>query len=311
MNIEVNHENLGFFQALASGTRLKIIEILKHNPENIKDMAEKLEISQAMTTRHVQLLVKSGIVGFENKAASRGRQKLCYIKEKDFNITIPDAQRNGEAIAEKAGDDGVIMCEIPIGSYIDYDIEVTCGLASPHKLIGMVDDPRYFADPAHINASLLWFGQGWIKYKMPNYALMSQRIERLEVSLEICSEAPGYNENWPSDIFFQINGVNLGKWVCPGDFGSRPGAITPDWYNMGTQYGLLKTVKVDANGSFVDGSRISDITIDDLRLVFGAPIEFSVLNPKGAQNRGGVTLFGKSFGNYGQDIVLRMWAQEK
>ena len=311
MNIEVNHENLGFFQALASDTRLKIIEILKHSPENIKDMAEKLEISQAMTTRHIQMLVKAGVVGFEKKAASRGRQKLCYIKEKDFNIIIPDAQTESGEIAADIGDMGVIKCEIPIGSYIDYDIEVTCGLASPRKIIGMLDDTRYFADPAHINASLLWFGQGWITYKMPNYALASQRIERLEISLEICSEAPGYNESWPSDIFFEINGINLGKWICPGDFGSRPGALTPEWYNMGTQYGLLKTIKVDEAGSYVDGSRISDITIDDLDLASGVPIEFSVINPKDAQNRGGVTLFGKSFGNYSQDIVLSMWTQER
>ena len=311
MNIEVNKGNLSFFQALASETRLKIIEILKHNPENIKDMAEKLEISQAMTTRHVQMLVKSGIVGFQKKAASRGRQKLCYIKETDFSVTIPDAQTvSAEGSAYSAGDNGAIVCETPVGSYIDYDIEMTCGLASPHKLIGIVDDPRYFADPSHINASLLWFGQGWVKYKMPNYALANQRIGRLEVSLEICSEAPGYNENWPSDIFFEINGISLGKWVCPGDFGSRPGALTPGWYNMGTQYGLLKTIIVDAEGSFVDGRKISDITIDELSLFPGVPIEFSVLNPRDAQNRGGVTLFGKSFGNYGQDIVLRMWAQD-
>jgi predicted transcriptional regulator len=146
---------------------------------------------------------------------------------------------------------------------------------------------------------------------MPNYALASQRIERLEISLEICSEAPGYNESWPSDIFFEINGINLGKWICPGDFGSRPGALTPEWYNMGTQYGLLKTIKVDEAGSYVDGSRISDITIDDLDLASGVPIEFSVINPKDAQNRGGVTLFGKSFGNYSQDIILSMWTQER
>ena len=34
--------------------------------------------------------------------------------------------------------------------------------------------------------------------------------------MEVSSEFPFSNNNWPSDITFSLNGVELGTWTSPG-----------------------------------------------------------------------------------------------
>ena len=94
---------------------------------------------------------------------------------------------------------------VPIGHYTDFEVTPTCGLATPEKVIGYFDDTRYFLDPHRVDAKILWFTQGFIEYKLPNYLLATQEPNELEISMEISSEAPGANKNWPSDISFIIN----------------------------------------------------------------------------------------------------------
>ena len=89
----------------------------------------------------------------------------------------------------------------------------------------------------------------------------------VELSAELSSETPGTNRNWLSDVTVWINGVEIGSWTSPGDFGDRRGKLTPEWWKLeGSQYGLLKNWSVTADGSFVDGVRISDVRIQDLAL---------------------------------------------
>ena len=59
----------------------------------------------------------------------------------------------------------------------------------------------------------------------------------LSVTLELGSEAPGYNANWPSDIDFHIGGLHVGTWTCPGNFGGTRGQYTPAWWSeQNSQY---------------------------------------------------------------------------
>ncbi|MEI0736074.1 hypothetical protein VQ056_04475 [Paenibacillus sp. JTLBN-2024] len=89
----------------------------------------------------------------------------------------------------------------------------------------------------------------------------SKLLTDIRISLEICSEAPGYDENWPSDILFSVGGVEVCKWTSPGDFGSVRGKLTPLWWDQGsTQHGLLKTLWINADGTFMDGVRLSRVT---------------------------------------------------
>ena len=125
--------------------------------------------------------------------------------------------------------------------------------------------------------------------------------------MEISSEAPGVNNDWPSDISFLLNDVEIGTWTSPGDFGDVRGLFTPDWWFPNwNQYGLLKMIVINKDGTFIDGLRISDVNIGQLNLNYRSTIRLKLMVRDDARNVGGLTLFGTGFGNYNQDIQVRI-----
>mgnify|MGYP002335979944 CR=1 FL=1 len=96
------------------------------------------------------------------------------------------------------------------------------------------------------------------------------------------------------------------KWLARECF-RKAGLLTPDWWSpRNTQYGLLKVWHVNGQGSKVDGAIISDVTIDALKLK-NSPYISARIGVKGDANYvGGINLFGSRFGNYPQDLVLRI-----
>ena len=158
-----------------------------------------------------------------------------------------------------------------------------------------------------MQAKHLWFGSGWVEYGIPNFLLRNQELKRLEISLEICSEAPGFNERWPSDISFFINGIEAAMWTSPGDFGSKQGIYTPDWWNQGTQHGQLKTLIVTEEGTYIDGVQVSDVTTRMLNTELNKELTLRIASLITAEHCGGVALFGKGFGNYNQEIEVKMY----
>ena len=173
--------------------------------------------------------------------------------------------------------------------------------------VGVVDDPRCFAYPERIRAGVLWFTRGYIEYIIPNLLPAGTRMEEITLSMEISSEAPGVNSDWPSDISFYLNDTKLGIWTSPGDYGDIPGIFTPSWWFPNwNQYGLLKMLVINRKGTFIDGLKISDVSIDQFRLDYKSTFRFKFRVEDNAKNIGGLTLFGKGFGNYNQDIKVRM-----
>ena len=99
--------------------------------------------------------------------------------------------------------------------------------------------------PSAVEAQLLWFHHGYVEYRFPNRLHHGETVASLQLTMEVCSEAPLHNENWPSDVVVSINGVALGSWTSPGDFGDQRGAFTPEWWSTAnTQYGLMKIWQV-------------------------------------------------------------------
>ena len=125
--------------------------------------------------------------------------------------------------------------------------------------------------------------------------------------MEISSEFPFSNDVWPSDITFSLNGIELGTWTSPGDFGDTRGKLNPEyWPDNLNQYGLLKTIRITDHGTYMDGDVLSPVTleeIDDSLDIWDIRIEVK----EDSENIGGVTLFGKSFGNHEQDIVVKTY----
>jgi predicted transcriptional regulator len=204
--------------------------------------------------------------------------------------------------------ENVIEVMMPIGLYTDFEVSPPCGMCSQEEIIGFLDAQETFFSPKRAVASLLWFERGFVEYKFPNNLNTNAQLERLEVSMELSSEAPGTNKDWPSDITLWINGIEIGTWVSPGDFGDIRGKLTPSWWKLaGSQYGLLKQWGVTENGSFIDGIQVSDVNLEDLDIHSHSSVKVRIGIKKDTANIGGVNIFGKGFGNYDQDIVMKMF----
>lgn len=290
------------FEALASDARLEIINLLsKHREMNMNEIAQKLGLTNGAVTQHMKKLIAAGIVTISAAAGKHGNQKICRLVEDKIIINI--VTKHPQKLYE---------CEIKVGNYSIFEVYPTCGLATKDKLIGEVDDPKYFAHPEHVNCDIIWFTKGYVEYIIPNFLRQNQKAVEIQISFEISSEAPGVSENWPSDIYFYLNGVELGYWTSPGDFGGETkGIFTPDWWFPNwNQYGLLKLLSVSEDGTYIDGFKISNVTIKDIDIESKNEIRFRVAVPDHAKNIGGVTLFGRNFGNYDQDIKFRIFYEE-
>lgn len=296
MVYEVSVENLPFFEALASESRLKIIKRLADQDCNIKELAAYLGLSCAIVTKHVRQLESCGIITTKMVKKNGSIQKICKLINFEYRLQLPVKTPEKREFHE--------FC-IPVGQYTDFDITPTCGLANEDHVIGYFDDPRCFLEPERMTAQIIWFGQGYVEYQIPNFLKSDEKIQEVELSMEICSEAPGFNDDCPSDISFFLNGVKLCQWTSPGDFGKHRGILTPSWWEV-NQYGLLKTIRVGPSGVYLDGIRVTDTTLNDIPLDRQKwTLRFEV--PADAKNIGGFTLFGKKFGSYQQDILVRTY----
>lgn len=200
-----------------------------------------------------------------------------------------------------------ISLEIPVGSYTDCKASNICGIASDTEIIGVDDMPSAFYLPERVNAGIVWFSEGYVEYRIPNYYLYGHRAQIINISFELCSEAPNFNMDWPSDITLWLNGKEICTYTSKGDFGDRRGHLTPSWWSsFSTQYGLLKTFKVDGYGVYIDENQINELPIDELNLESDTHFTLRIGIKDDAKNKGGLNIFGKTFGDYAQDIIVRI-----
>ncbi|OWR30408.1 transcriptional regulator [Saccharibacillus sp. O23] len=304
MNIPVTLKNMPLLECFASETRVRIVELLGEKPMSVGELAEELALSSAIVTKHVQKMESAGLLESESVTGTRGRRKVCRLAVDNLVLNFRPSPSEEERSAYSVS--------LPVGQYAAHDVKPTCGLTSEKRLIGMMDDPRYFADPDHVGARHLWFGSGYVEYRIPNYLVGAQTAREISVTLELGSEAPGYNPNWPSDISFRIGGISVGTWTCPGNFGGTRGLHTPEWWSeQSSQYGLLKTLSVREDGTFMDGLKLSDVTASDLAISAGREIPLRIESLPDADHPGGVSLFGRGFGNYDRDIEVSVKFGEK
>lgn len=292
------HDFEEILKALASDKRLDILRYLGGHIASVNEIAEKLDMPPSTATMHINLLEKAGLIQTELKPASRGLKKLCIRSYDQIVVSLPSGQRSVENTVDIA---------MPIGAYVDASVNPTCGIASETGIIGHLDDPGTFYDPDRVQAQLLWFRHGYVEYRFPNRLPSGARAENIQISLELSSEAPLHNDDWPSDIYMSVNGVEIGTWTSPGDFGGERGALTPGWWEeWNSQYGLLKVWKVAEESSYVDGMHISNVSVEQLRLEQARFISVRIGVKENARHVGGINIFGRAFGNYPQDILLRV-----
>lgn len=287
-------DGLETFKALGSDTRIQILNILLENEQmSMNQLATELNISNGALTGHIKKLEECGLINISNESAGHGNQKMCSVTQDRIIVDIkkPIDYKN------------VFETEIKVGQFSRHQVWPTCGIATSESVIGEFDDIRYFNHPDRFTANILWFTKGYVEYTIPNLIPSNQRITQLSISAELSSEAPGIDNNWPSDISFYISDTKIGMWTSPGDFGDVHGMFTPQWWPQNwNQYGLLKLLVINDYGTYIDGLKISDVSTLSLHLDYNSDIRLRLAVENDSEHVGGITLYGKSFGNYDQDI---------
>lgn len=300
LTIVVNpQEDLEIIKALSSEVRIRILDLLTTGPFNVNEIAAALSLPQSTVATNVAILEDARLIQTEAAKAKKGSQKVCSRSYKEILIRFPENTPKDENCIEVA---------MPIGLYTNYEVYPPCGLCSTESVIGYLDVPDSFLSPDRMKAGLLWFEKGWVEYKFPNNSRIKEKpVTRLEVVTELSSETPGTNKNWLSDITLWVNDVEAGSWTSPGDFGDRRGQFTPAWWKLeGSQYGLLKTWNITGEGTFVDGVKISPVNLGQLNLSAHHSVKVKIGVKENAEHLGGLNIFGRGFGNYSQDILLRL-----
>lgn len=298
----LNEDCLAVYEGLASKVRLNILRLLCHRKMNVKELAAEIGVSSSIMTMHIRKLEAAGLIRTELVPGKSGQQKISVIAVDEIRIKLQEKELSSYENHKS---------ECPVGHYTACEVEPTCGLATATEFIGNVDDPRYFMDPRRMDAGILWFTKGFVEYKMPNFLVEGEHPELIEISMELSSEYPFTNDNWPSDIAFFLNEQYLGYWTSPGDYGDKRGKYTPEWWPEDiNQYGLLKKLLITDHGTYIDGNLISNKTISDVD-VFRDIFTLKIGVLEGAKHMGGLTLFGKKFGNYDQDIEIKVYYSGK
>jgi predicted transcriptional regulator len=294
-------ERLETIKALASEVRISILKLLRTGgPKNVNQIADELKLPQSTVSSNLQVLENAGLISTENQKARKGSQKICHSAFTEILVAFR------EDIAARRDD--TIEVSMPLGLYTQCEVTGPCGLCSKDGVIGFLDVPDTFLEPDRMKAGLLWFTRGYVEYQFPNNTKLNKtKAKAIEFSLELSSEVPGTSPNWPSDIFVQVNGVDVGTWTSPGDFGDKRGVYTPSWWKLkGSQYGKLKNWRVNGEGTYVDGVKLSNVTLADIGMDDHRSIRMRIGVKEDAEHPGGINIFGRGFGNYDQDIVLRI-----
>ena len=290
--------------AMASKTRREILRMLSSRSYTVSEIAKDLNIPTSTAAFHINQLQSADLIHVQSKSAQHGAAKIISRKIDEININYVGDVDTDRVLTT--------VQDIPIGSYTDCQVTASCGMASSENIIDMDDTPGVFYSTARTSAQIIWFSSGYLEYRIPTYFLRDKELVGMKFSMEICSEAPNYRNDWESDITFWVNGQEICTWVCPGDFGGQRGKLNPEWWSdFSTQYGLLKTIRVNGDGTYLDENKVSSITLPQLGLDRGEYFTLRVGIKPDATNAGGINLFGEKFGNYQQNIIVKLSYREK
>lgn len=299
MNLDDSEHLALVAKALSAEVRIEILRLLCQRSMNVNEIAETLSLPPSTAAAHVKLLEQAGMIQTSLQRGVRGSMKLCkkIMGKVDIHLSTSESE--------------LYQCEVvnmPIGNFVDYRVEPTCGIVSDKGHIDEEDEPRCFYNPNRIHAQLLWFGKGYVEYRFPNNMLKHNKERRVSISMELCSEDHEYNMNCRSDITVWVNGIDAGTWTCPSDFGGRRGRLNPEWWpDKNTQYGILKTWNLTEQGTYIDEDKVNDQTIDEYQLSKQEYISVRIGIKEDALHVGGVNLFGSGFGDHAQDIRFKIY----
>ncbi len=302
LTLDDDEKVLNLAKALSSPIRIDILKLLIFSSMSVKEIALTLGQPISSTALNINLLEQAGLLFTEVHYTTTGKTRTCYRSCDKVVITLFDQ------LLEMQHERSLkIEHNIPIGSFSAYEnLVAPCGIVSKDERIGLDDDVLLFFSPRRFEAALMWFSKGRVEYRVST-ADIKQDIKRLELSFEACSEAPLYNNDFKSDITVWINDIEIGTWVCPGDFGGRRGQFNPPyWPSTHTQYGILTNWHVTDSGTTMNNQFMSYVNLKNLDIMSKPYVSVKIGVKHDAVHCGGINIFGTNFGDYAQDIIFRI-----
>lgn len=288
--------------ALSSIDKLKILQLLSIRPMTLSELSRQLNLAVSSVSFYLDALIKAQLIFISYEPGLKGHVKLCTKAAHNLFIDFDIVTNTATSIVSHKEE-----IEMPIGNFVDCEIMAPCGIAGKDIQIVENDIPEAFFTPDRCKAELIWFQSGYVSYRFPTQFLKNNvDYKQISFSLELCSETVYFRNDWPSDITFWINDVEITTYTSPGDFGGRRGKYTPNyWFLNSTQYGLLKRFTVNEQGVFADNQLISKaVTFSDLKIKEKNLIKLTIGIKDDAEHKGGINIFGKNFGDYPQSIVM-------
>lgn len=287
--------------ALGNETRLKILRRLQSEPYamQISALGRELGIPTTTLLYHLEKMEKAELVRVYYKSTSHGTQKIVVRDLRGADLRFYFSMRRGRSHSEK------FTQSMGVGQFTEF-FGSDFNFCTAEKRYVNLNDNCYH--PERFAAELVYTTNGIISYRFSNQVAKFHKVNELSVSLELCSEAPYFDNNYLSDITFWINGTEICTYTSLGDFGDHRGLCNPQWWrSVDTQHGVIVTITVDDDGVYINGEEtMSKANLKKLHLEKGNCIELKFGNKPTATNLGGFNVFGKRFGDYPQDISLAL-----
>jgi len=288
-------------RALSSPIRIEILRLLNTGKAMLlSEIAEKMNLQISSTAFHLQVLKDAQLITIETSSKRNGTLKwFSYNKNKVCSILLRSTKASTFHTKPT-------IYHVPIGSYIDASFNSSCGISSEEEIL-MENSPSLAFIPEKAKAQIIWNKySGYLTYAIPNDYAFKDNLTELNISLEICSETNGYNANYPSDITFSINDVELCTYFSAGDFGDHYGKYTPSWWFIeSSKYGVLTKISIRKNGIYLNEKLVNKkISLSSLNLANSNRTSFKIEVKKDAKNVGGFNIFGEQFGEFNQGIIF-------
>ncbi len=290
-------------KAISHPLRIEMLNQIIRMPRSITDLSKLNHVSNSTVIFHLNILEESGLVFSKVKPNKKGKTLMFYINFSHMSFVLENNKSN----------DSVTVSEqsMGVGNYISASVDEYIRIATQSRFTVFEKDDMY--NPERFDAGLICIDNGEISYAFSNAFAKKNKVDKIEFSMELSSESPYYCNDWKSEIFFSVCGVEVASYLSLGDFGGERGKLNPSWWDSKySQYGVLTTVGVDEEGVTLNGRRVrSDLTLSDIDLSEGDYITLSLRTDPKSQYASGFNIYGRYFGNEKQDILMKFISYDR
>lgn len=283
-------------KALSHPLRIKLLYQLLKAPRSVIELAKSNGMTNSTILFHLRILEKANLAVCKTKPNKKGKTLVFYINFSEIKInTLSNVNTPVKVETQSIG----------VGNYIYCKPEQYIRFSTDERFIVFDNIDAY--NPVRFDAKLICIDNGEVCYAFSNAFTQKGNVEKLEFSLELSSESPYYSNDWKSEIIFTVCGIDVATYLSPGDFGGKRGKLTPIWWDdRYSQYGLLVTLEIKSDGVYLNNTKVNNrIKLSSIPLTESDKLTFSIRTDKSRKYAGGFNIFGKTFGNYAQDILLK------